>query len=136
MLSPELPEDLRRTGERLECWLDAWQLLMRSDREIAMRRESIHDAQEHALLKRPREVGERDIAAENKIEEPSRRVAPHVLVQEFDALSMLRLYAVEGPDALERFLKELWRQLAQTRWLKASSAGATKDSFIDVGRHD
>jgi hypothetical protein len=109
---------------------------MRSDREIAMRREPIHDAHEHLSLKGLREVGEGDVATENEVEEQSGRFAPQVLMQEFNALSMSRFDAVEGSDPIECFLKEVWRQFAQTRWLKASSAGTSKDSFIDIGRYD
>src|SRR5215470_532041 len=98
---------------------------MPSDREIAMRSEPIHDAHEQLLLKRFREIGEGDITAENEIEEQSGRFTPQVLMQEFNTLSMLRLDAVEGPNTIERFLKEVWPQFAQTRRLKASSAGTS-----------
>ena len=101
-----------------------------------MRREPIHDAHEYLLLKGLREVGEGDIAAENEVEEQSGCFAPQVLMQEFNALSMSRLDAVEGSDPIECFLTEVWREFAQTRWLKASSAGTSKDSFIDIGRYD
>ena len=101
-----------------------------------MRREPIQDAHEYLLLKGLREVGEGDIAAENEVEEQSGCFAPQVLMQEFYALSILRLDAVEGADPIECFLKEAWRQFAQTRWLKASSPGSRKDSFIDIGRDD
>src|SRR5260370_40840247 len=109
---------------------------MRSDREIAMRHEPIHDAHEHLLLKGLREVGEGDIAAENEVEEQSGCFAPQVLMQEFYALSILRLDAVEGSDPIECFLKEVWRQFAQTRWLKASSAGPSKDRFVYIALYD
>src|SRR5260370_10868897 len=103
---------------------------MRSDREIAMRSEPIHDAHEHQSLKGLREVGEGDVAAENEVEEQRGRFAPQVLMQEFNALSMPRLDAVEGSDPIECFLKAVWRQFAQTRWLKASPAGTSKHRFI------
>src|SRR5262249_40038422 len=122
--------------QRLERWLGAWQLLMPSDHEIAMRSEPIHDAQEQPLLKRFREIGEGDITAENEIEEQSGRFTPQVLMQEFNTLSMLRLHAVEGSNAIECFLKEVRQQFAQTGQLKASSAGTSKDGFIDISRHD
>src|SRR2546427_2338452 len=109
---------------------------MRSDHEITMRREPIHDAYQHLLLEGLREIGKGDIAAENEIEEHSGRFAPQVLMQEFNALSMLRLDAVEGSNAIERFLKEVRRQFSQTRWLKVSAAGTGKDRFIDIGCYD
>ena len=110
---------------------------MGSDREIAVRREPIEDTREHTLLKGLPEVGEREIAAtENEVKEQSGRFVPQVLTKEFNTLPMLRLEAVEGPHSRERILTEVRRQFAQTRRLKACSAGARKHGFVDVGRHN
>ena len=109
---------------------------MSSDCKIAVRRESIHDAGEHLLLKGRREIGERDIAAKDEIEEQSGAFLSHVLMQELNALSILRLDAVQGPDTIKGLLDEVWRQFAQAGWLKATPAGARERSFVEVSRHD
>ena len=80
---------------------------MSSDCKITVRRESIDDAGEHLLLKGRREIGERDIAAEDEIEEQSGAFLSQILMQELNAVSILRFDAVQGSDTIKRLLDEV-----------------------------
>ncbi|HKI21038.1 MAG TPA: hypothetical protein VKA15_24305 [Isosphaeraceae bacterium] len=81
-------------GQRRQGWLDVRQSLVSSECKIAVRREPIYDAGEHLLLNGRREIGERDIAAKDEIEEQSGAFLSQILMQELNALSKLRLDAV------------------------------------------
>ena len=85
---------------------------MSSDCKIAVRREPTYNASEHLLLKGRREICERDISAEDEIEKQSGAFLSHILMHELDALSILRLDAVQGPDTIKGLLDEVWRQFA------------------------
>ena len=78
-------EDPWGTGQRRQGWLDSRQSLVSSDCKIAVRREPTYDAGEHLLLKRRREIGERDIAAEDEIEQRSGAFLSQILMQELNA---------------------------------------------------
>ncbi len=96
---------------------------MRSDHEIAVRREPIPEAHQHLTLKRVPKIGECEVATQNEIKTCVRRFPPQVLLQEFNALSMFRLDAVKLSHAVECERGEVRLQAAQTGWLKTASAG-------------
>ena len=68
----------------MQRYLGHRQLLMRSDGEIAVRRQPVDKSHQHLPLKSPRKIGERDVAAKDEIEEAVRPFPPVVLMQEFD----------------------------------------------------
>ena len=109
---------------------------MRSDYEIAVRREPMRKAHQHLTLKRIRKIGECDVATQNEIETYARRFPPQILFQEFDALSMFRLDAVKSSNAVECQRNEMRWQFAQTGWLKAASVGPGECCLVDIGRQD
>lgn len=99
-----------------------------------MRCEPGDKAHQHPPLKSVRKVGERDIMAEDEIEEAVRRFAPEVPMREFDPLTVARLDAIERPLAIERLINEALRQFAQTCWRKAPPPRAIEHGAIDIGR--
>ncbi len=72
------------------------QMFVRSDDQIAVRKEPIEERREDALLQGRREVRERNVTAENEIEAGCRSLEPQILMNQLNALP------VGGLDAEQR----------------------------------
>ncbi len=117
-------KDPRRASERDEPSIIAGQSFIPTDHKIALRKESIPNAQQNLLLERQRKVGEWNIAAENKIKRAGWRAQSQILLQEFDTLAILALQAIKRIFTIEGLVKKRRWQFTKASRRKARFTGA------------
>ena len=129
--SPPEETGCNRPGREFRKWTG--QSLVRTEEKRTAWRYPFRKACDQLVLERMAEIGERDVATEDKMEGSLRNFAPQVLTAKLKPAAQIRAKAVHPPSVLECSARPGPRKVAQGTCRKASEARSRENVRIHIG---
>jgi hypothetical protein len=129
----DFTKDLPAAGDRLELPGILGQLLLRADHEVTAIAQHGSHSIKHGVLELGLEIGEDEVAAQDKVERTSWNLGSDVLMQEDQPFAVDGTDAVQMINAVEGNVAPVSGRIGQAACRETASLRALQDNVLNVG---